>query len=145
MKPDAPVTKTRIGNLQWSPSPVWPMTEMSVTDITVAQVCQSLSSVQSSYGQMAAGPARSPGKGGDGALRRARLRPDDGGANRRAGRANRADFLPPLRRQAGSVVRGERPAPGPLGPDGRRHARVGRTDRRGGGGHRGPRRGAPGE
>ena len=44
--------------------------------------------------------------GGAGALRRARVRADDGGRDRRARGPHRAHVLPPLRRQARGAVRG---------------------------------------
>src|SRR5690242_12068701 len=52
------------------------------------------------HGSLATRRTRPPPAGGLRALRRARLRPDHGGADRRAGRAHGADVLPPLRRQA---------------------------------------------
>ena len=57
------------------------------------------------HGPMAAGRARPARAGGDGALRRARLRADDRRRDRRARRPDRADVLPLLRRQARGAVR----------------------------------------
>ena len=57
---------------------------------------------------MGAERARPPRAGGARAVRRARLRADDRGRDRRAGRADRAHVLPPLHRQARGALRRRR-------------------------------------
>ncbi len=91
IQPDAPVTKMRMGG---------PQLLMSVTVIDGTPDVSSCHHVGSAHGQMGAGRARTPGERGAGAVQRARLRADDCGGDRQAGRAHGADLLPALRRQA---------------------------------------------
>src|SRR5438105_860258 len=95
-KPDAPVTNTRIWNL-----PLMSFAVMAVTLMTVADI-----PLRSRHEPVAAQRARPPRAGGAGALRRARLRPDDCRGDRRTSGTDRANILPAFRRQTGSVVLG---------------------------------------
>ena len=117
IQPEAPVTNTRMGR---------PLDQnlMSVTDMNRTPRCQMLSSLDSGMGRWAPGARRPPAAGGQRAVRRARLRADDGRRDRRPRRAHRAHLLPALRRQArgalrrpgravGLVVAGSPTAPGP--------------------------------
>src|SRR5260221_10979444 len=84
---------------------------------------------------MATQRARPARAGSTGALSRARLRPDHGDGDRRAGRTHGADVLPVLRRQARGAVLGSGEPARALREDHRSRAGFRRADRRG---RRGP-------
>src|SRR6266576_6754433 len=102
IQPDAPVTKTRMRNLQVVDSPgTWVCTgSMSATVISIHLMSAAVIIYDWSHEPVGAERARPPGAGGTRSLRRARVRADHGGGDRRAGGAHRADVLPALRRQA---------------------------------------------
>ncbi len=79
---------------------------MSVTAIRVARDVSHCHRLGSGYGSMGAKRARPAHAGRARALRRARVRADHGGGDRHAGRADGANVLPALRRQARGSVRG---------------------------------------
>ena len=94
---------------------------------------------------MGAQRARPPRAGRARALRRARLRADDGGGDRRAGRPDRAHVLPLLHGQARGAVRRWRRAEASAGGDARGRSCIRGAHRRGRRRDRGRRRGDPGE
>src|SRR5919197_5622774 len=84
----------------------WNLPLMSVAVITLTPMTVAVIPLRSRHESVAAQCARPPGTGGARALHRARVRPDDRRGDRRTSGADRANLLPALRRQTGSVVRG---------------------------------------
>src|SRR5215472_16119794 len=85
---------------------------MSVTVISIHVMSATVIIYDRRYGPVGAERARPPGAGGNGALRRAWVRADHGGGDRRAGGADGTDVLPALCRQTRGPVRGRGHAAG---------------------------------
>ena len=87
------------------------MREPPEADVSCCHHCskcdvRSCHQLRSAHGALGAREPRPARAGRARALRRARVREDHGRGDRQGGRADRADVLPPLRRQARGAVRG---------------------------------------
>src|SRR6478735_1916337 len=97
---------------------------MSVAVVTVTSMTVAVIPLRFIHEPLAAQRSRSPGGGGARSLHRTRIRRDDGRRDRPARRPDRADVLPPLRRQTRSAVRRPGRPAGTLRRQGRRRPAV---------------------